>query len=448
MLTITKRISHLLATGNKNHLKQFASSHHPVDIAAAITPLRPEDILNVIETIGNHKSLEIFENLEKDTQKACLEYAAPERVITFFDALSTDEQADLLKLLSPDLKTKLLSLLEKSDREDLMGLVKYEEDTAGAHMTTNFFSMRPDVSAGQALTEIKKKHEEAETIYSIYVTDSEDHLVGVVSLKDLVLANSDAPIGRLMNPNVISAVVDEDVEMVAQKIAKYDLFAVPVVNGVKQMKGIITIDDVMDIVSRETTEDIYALGAAGAPIDYVGSSVLRIARQRLTWLLALVCTGFVTGTLLKLYQKELSLHVQLAFFIPLLNGSAGNAGTQAATVIVRGLATGELTTLMALKILFKEIRVGMLVGSGMGILAALFVFAITKDSHLAATVLASMVLVVSFAKSLGGLLPVLFKKMNLDPALMSGPLLASVSDIFSIVTYLTLAKLIIPTLPI
>jgi len=439
-----KRISHLLATGNQAQLRHYVSQHHPADVAAAITRLRPEEILYVIETAGNTGGLEIFSNLEIETQRACLESADPEKVIEFFEHLSPDEQVDLLKLLSPDVRANVLALLEKSEREHLMRLGKYEEGTAGSVMTTEVFALTPEVSAQEALQLIRKKSEEAESFYTIYIINDQKKLVGVLSLKDLVLAPVDRPLARIMNPNVISATTDEDVEAVAGKIAKYDLLAIPVVNANRELRGMITVDDVIDILEEETTEDIYALGAAGAPVDYLGTNILGLARQRITWLFALVCTGFITGTLLKFYQKELSMHVQLAFFIPLLNGSAGNAGTQAVTIIVRGLATGELTTGMALGILGKEVRVGMLVGLGMGALAGVFVYLVTGNYHLSLTVMCSMVIVVSLAKSLGGLLPILFKKMNMDPALMSGPLLASISDIFSIVTYLTIAQLLLP----
>jgi len=450
MVLTAKRISRLLASANRQQLKSYLSTQHPADIAAAITRLRPEDILNVIETVGNHTGLEVFSNLEKDTQRACIESADPERVISFFEHLSADEQVDLLKLLSPEAKESVLGLLKRSEREDLMRLVRFEEGTAGSAMTTDFFALRPEITAGQALAEIRRRYEEAETIYTIYVTDDHDRLKGVASLKDLVLSPSDRPISNIMNPNVISVTVEEDVELVAKKIARYDLLALPVVNLSRELKGIITVDDVIDIIEEETTEDIYALGAAGAPIAYLSSSVFNIARQRITWLTILIFSGFFAGIVLKMFHRELDTYVQLAFFVPLLMGSAGNAGTQTITVIVRGLATGEISGALLTRVLFKEMRIGLLIGIAMGFLAAAFIFitkqetSITNPLQMAITVAASMTVAVTMAKSIGSMLPILFKRLNLDPALMSGPFLASMLDVMTIFVYLTIARLILP----
>lgn len=444
MQPTTKRISRLLATGNMEQLKHYVSIHHTVDVAAAITKLRPENILNVIEAIGNTSGKEIFESLEMDTRKICLEYAEPERIIPLFEHMSSDEQTDLLKMLEPEARHRILALLNKPDREDLMRLAKFEEGTAGSEMTTEFFALKPDQTAAEALAEIKKRYEEAETIYTIFVTDEREMLVGVLSLKDLVLAQSGKTLRQIMNPNVICATVHEDVEEVARKIQKYDFLAMPVVNAARELKGIITVDDVIDIFEEETTEDIYAMGAAGAPISYMGSSAVSIARQRITWLITLVFSGFIAGMVLKMFHKLLDVHVILMFFIPMINGSAGNAGTQTTTVIVRGLATGELNHTMIMKVLMKELQIGAMVGTIMGIVSSIYIQLIYHRLDVAVSVGLSMVIVISVAKSIGSMLPILLKKLKLDPALMSGPLLASVVDIIAIVTYLTIAKLFIP----
>lgn len=446
MQPTTKRIQRLLATGNKEQLKHYVSIHHAVDVAAAITLLRPENILNVIEAIGNTRGKEIFEALEMDTRKTCLDYAEPERIIPLFEHMSTDEQTDLLKLLDPEARHRILALLDKPDREDLMRLAKFEEGTAGSEMTTEFFALNPEMTVAEALTEIKKRYEEAETIYTIYVTDDRGALVGVLSLKDLVLAHSEKPLRQIMNPNVISATVHEDVEEVARKIQKYDLLAMPVVNAARELRGIITVDDVIDIIEEETTEDIYAMGAVGAPISYMGSGPLSIARQRITWLIVLIFSGFIAGIILKLFHNLLDAHVILMFFIPMINGSAGNAGTQTTTVIVRGLATGELDHTMILKILLKELQIGAMVGAVMGVFSSIYIEVMYRRPDVAISVGLAMIFVISMAKTIGSMLPILLKKLKLDPAIMSGPLLASISDIIAIVTYLTIAKLFIPVI--
>jgi magnesium transporter len=235
---------------------------------------------------------------------------------------------------------------------------------------------------------------------------------------------------------------------VAKKFAKYDLLALPVVSPRKEMRGIITVDDVIDIIEDETTEDIYAMAAVGAPVDYLGAGILKIWRQRAPWLLLLVFSGFLAGFVIEFFKDALSKYVELIFFIPLLMGSGGNAGTQASTVIVRGLATGELSPSLFLRVLWIEMRVGLLVGLTMGALAAARAYILPTHSGLhlqiALAVGGTMFLVVTAAKSIGSMLPLLFKRMGLDPALMSNPLIQSIMDILTLTLYFGLAKLFLP----
>lgn len=446
MQPTTKRIERLLV-GDSEHLRAYLRAHHPADIAAAITRMRPETIIQTLEAIGNTRSVETFSELEMDTQRACFEFADPERVIHFFEALSPDDQADLFKSLAPEIKDRLLALLNKSEREDLMQLARYEEGTAGAAMTTDFFALPAHFTVAEALEKIRCCSREAETIYIIYILEN-DVLQGVVSLKDMVLAPPEQTLRQRMNPNVITVTADEDVEDVAKKIAKYNLLALPVVSARKELRGIITVDDVIDIIEEETTEDIYAMAAVGAPVDYLGAGILKIWRQRAPWLLLLVFSGFIAGFVIEFFRDALSRYMELIFFIPLLMGSGGNAGTQASTVIVRGLATGELSPALFLRVLWIEMRVGLLVGGTMGALAAFRAYFQPTQSglhlNIAFIVGGTMFLVVTVAKSIGAMLPLLFKRMGLDPALMSNPLIQSIMDILTLSLYFGLAKLLLP----
>ena len=449
-MSTNKRLLHLLKTGNREQLRNYLKIMHPADIAAAVARLRPEDILFILESVGNNRSVEVFENLEKDTQKACIEYTDPDRVLHFFEGLNADDRTDLFRILPSEDKEQLLGLLAKSEREDLIRLSRYEEDTAGAAMTTEFFALAPETTVAQALDRIRAGSQEAETIYVIYIADPGGRLRGVVSLKDLVMGAPDTTLSRIMNPNVISVTVDEDVEAVAQKIARYDLLALPVVNVNKEIRGIITVDDVLDIVEDEATEDIYALAAVGAPLDYLGASVFKIWRQRIPWLLLLVMSGFIAGFVIQFFKAELGRFVELIFFMPLLMGSGGNAGTQASTVVIRALATGELSPAMFPRVLWKEMRVGLLVGICMGLLSGLRAYFLNSPGAaaphwmIALTVGGTMCGVVTVAKSTGAMLPLLFKKMNLDPALMSNPLIQSIMDIVTLTLYFSLARLLLP----
>lgn len=446
MIATHKRIEHLVASGNAQKLKAYLTEHHPADIASAILTLRPDTILLILETADTRKSVDIFSELPPETQKTCIEHADTEHVLHFFAALSPDDQADLLKILDPEGRDKLLSKLKKSDREELLELTRYPEDTAGAVMTTQYFTLLPESTVAQATDQVKKMSREAENIYTLYVADAQDVLRGVVSLKDILLADPDKPLSRIMNPNVICAFATEDVEDVAEKISRYDLIALPVVDSEKKIVGVITVDDVIDIMEDEATEDFYALGAAGAPLPYIGGSILKLSRERITWLLVLVVTGFLAGGVLQFFQKELLAYMQLAFFIPLLNDSGGNAGSQSTTIIIRGLATGELTSALWARILWIEFRIGLVVGTVMGVLAAFRAIIMNHDWHLGITVGLSMVVIVTFAKTVGGMLPVAFKKINLDPAVVSAPLITSLVDILALVVYFSLARLFLPGL--
>ena len=245
-----------------------------------------------------------------------------------------------------------------------------------------------------------------------------------------------------MNHEVIYARVDEDQEEIAKRFAKYDLIAMPVINGNDALVGVVTVDDIMDVMQEEADEDIYNFGAAGEPSDYLRTSVFQIARQRVTWLLLLVLVGFVTGAVMEHYQSVLQAVVALAFFMPLLSGSSGNAGCQTTTVIVRGLATGEIQASDAWKVLRKEVTVGLMVGTCLAFFAALRAVLLNHDLRLACTVGIAMVFTVTAAKTIGAILPLILRKLNLDPAVMSAPLITTSLDVLSIALYLQLAQVI------
>jgi magnesium transporter len=320
--------------------------------------------------------------------------------------------------------------------------LQYKEGTAGSILTTEYAFLSQDISASEALNELKKQAFDRETIYYVYVIDKDRKLLGFISLKDILIANGNELIKDIMNTNTISAHVNDDKEQVARNLSDYDLLAIPVVDSENKLVGIVTVDDVVDIIQQEHTEDIYKYGAAGDYVDYMGSHPRIIAKQRILWLLVLVAMGFISGMVMEKHAYQLQAVIALAFFIPLLSGSGGNAGTQSSTVIIRGLATGEIRIRDVLRIFFKELSIGAMVGLAMGILAALRALVLNKDTLLAITVGLAMIATVIVATTLGAVLPLLFKKMKLDPALMSGPFIASIVDIVSLLVYFRIAILV------
>jgi len=311
-------------------------------------------------------------------------------------------------------------------------------------MTTEYATLNMDMTIAEGLQHLKHIAPDRETIYTIFVFDSNRHLKGGLTLEKLILAKDNQLVKDIMNRQIISAGINDDQEFVSKLIADYDLFALPVVDEENKLVGMITVDDIVDVVTEEATEDFLRHGSVQGELDYVGANPFTLAKQRIIWLLLLVLIGFVSGYVMQLNQDILQSVIALAFFLPLLSGSAGNAGTQSSTVIIRGLATGELKTGDFWKVLMKEMATGVIIGLALGLASGIraLISDKTHDVRLAFTVGISMIFVVALATILGAVFPVLFKKMKLDPALMSAPFIASVIDIISIFIYLTLASLI------
>jgi magnesium transporter len=334
--------------------------------------------------------------------------------------------------------------IAQAERNDIKRLLDYKESTAGAIMTTEYAALNMNMTVQEGLIHLKHVAPERETIFSVYIVDEERHLVGGVNLDKLILSKDTQLIKEIMNREIISVKIDDDQEIVSKVMADYDLLVVPVIDSGNKIVGIITIDDIVDVVNEEATEDFLRHGSVQGDIDYLSSNPFLLAKQRIIWLLLLVLVGFISGFIMQLKHEVLESVIALAFFLPLLSGSAGNAGTQSSTVIIRGLATGELELKDVWRIMLKEMATGLIIGLALGLASGLR--AIISDTHhdirLALTVGISMLFVVTLATILGALFPVFFKKLKLDPALMSAPFIASIIDIFSIFIYLSLAEMI------
>ena len=438
----------LMAAGDRETIREVFEDLHPADGAELVSGLEPDEMLEILAIVGNRTSIEIFEQLDLPDQKACLEGAEPKGILPFIEGMSSDDRVDLIKQVEPEMADRLMPLLAQAERDDIRRLLAYEEGTAGAIMTTEYASVDKDIMAADALNRLRTQAPNKETVYYVYVVDQDRRLTGFVTLKDILLARPNEKLESIMEKDVISVSIDEDVEKVADTISHYDFLAVPVIDHGSRLVGIVTVDDILDVVEEEATEDIYALAAAGKPLDYLSTGIFKIARERILWLFILVLTGFVAGAVMQKFQSQLTALIALVFFIPVLSGTGGNAGTQTTTVIIRGLATGELEMKDSLRILFKEMRIALLVGLAMGVLTAIRAILTSPRRELiiplSLTVGLAMVGCVMLAISAGVILPILFKKIGLDPALMSGPFISSLMDIFTLLLYLTLAAAIIP----
>lgn len=440
---ISPEIKEILNLPDKDaKVREIFADLHPRDIFALCEELEPQQNAEIIMALSRPLGIEFFEEFKVRQQLEIFRYFPREWMGHILDEMSPDERADFIKALPRERADELLPLVAQAERNDIKKLIEYEEGTAGSVLTTEYAFISQDITVKEAIERLKLQAFNRETIYYVYVIGKERILLGFVSLKDLLVSGADKIVRDIMHTNIISGLVSDDKEDIAKKLSDYDLLAIPIVDTDNRLVGIVTVDDVVDVIVDESTEDIYKYGAAGEHIDYMGSHPGLIAKQRILWLLVLVVMGFFSGMIMEKYAFQLQAVVALVFFIPLLCDSGGNAGTQSSTVIIRGLATGEIRMKDVFRILNKELFAGLLVGLAMGILAAVRAISMNKDPLLAVTVGLAMIVTVLVATTMGAMLPLLFKKMKLDPALMSGPFITSIVDIVSLFVYFSIAVFI------
>lgn len=434
----------LLQQGNTAALGEVINEMQPASTAEFLSALQPEEIWSVLRPLPMKQRVDIFVNLDLEIQAELASGQGKREMAKLVEEMPPDDRADLVQKLDDNVRDGILPLVAAAERADIRKLVSYPEDTAGSVMTTDYAALPAGLTVAQALEQLRKVAPDAENIFTIYIINPQRRLVGVVTLEELVLARPTKLVDHIMvSEDIAFARVDEDQEEVASRFAQYDLLSMPVVDAADTLVGIITVDDVVDVIEEEAEEDIYRLGAAGEPVDYWRSSPLHIARQRVVWLLILVVAGLGTAFVMKGYERI--IHVKafaiLALFVPLVAGSSGNAGSQTGTTVVRGLGTGEIKVGDFLKLVAKELITGAMVGTivaTLGMTAGL----ILGGWRLALSVGVAQLVAIMMAKTFGAVFPVLFKRLGFDPALMSTPLIATFNDIGSISLYLALGYLI------
>ncbi len=355
--------------------------------------------------------------------------------------MASDERADLFEKLGEKHQKYYLSIMEMEEAKDVKELLSYPSDTAGGLMTTDYVEVYSWMNVADAMEMIRKTAKDVEFVYDIYVLNRYDRPVGVMTVRDLVMHKPDESIEKIMKGNIIKTRIDDNQEKVAMLFSKYDVATMPVVDKRGVIKGIITVDDVIDVIEEEDTEDMYHFGAAGNPPDsYFSAGIFGTARRRVAWLLILVFAGFLSGFVIEHYQTTLQLMLILASFIPVLMGTGGNAGTQAAAVVIRGIAVGDINISDIWRVVGREFITGALVGVGLGFLTAVRALLTGGGPLVGFIVGTTMIISVAVATALGGFLPLFFRKLNLDPALMSGPFLTTVMDVISLLVYFEVAR--------
>ena len=419
----------------------------PADVVDILNRLRLADAAAVLEALPVSRVIEVFDQPTLRRRGALLEHLAVERGAEILTGLSADERTDVAREMGAHGCRRLLPKLPADARAEVERLLRYPDHSAGGIMTTEFVRLDPSMTVGQALKRIRAEAGEKETIYACYVLEpGTGRLLGAVSLRDLVMAELEQPVVDVMRRHPITVEALEDRESVAQKIAKYNLLAVPVLEQDGSVVGFVTVDDVIDVMIEEGTEDLLRMaavepGALDRP--YFESSVLHVVRKRIGWLLLLFVAETFTGTVLRYFESELAAVVALSFFIPLLIGTGGNAGAQTVTTIVRSIALGEIRLRDGWRVLAREASTGLLVGVLVAVVAfgRSLLWGVTVQ--LAITVAITVLVICTWSTTIGSMIPMAAKRFGVDPAVLSAPLITTLVDATGLVIYFTIAKMIL-----
>lgn len=443
-LQLRSQLQTLLEAQNLEAAKDLLQRVQPVDIAEAIAGLPQTTQVIAFRLLPKNQAIEVYEYFDSTVQQSLIAEFKNQEVQDIFDQMSPDDRTRLLDELPARVVTRLIEQLSTEERQATAQLLGYHADTAGRIMTPEYIALRDNFTVAQALERIRSLAKITEIIYYLYVTDTNRCLSGIVSLRDLVTAQPNQTLGEIITRDVVFVNTDTNQEEVARLIQRYDFLAVPVVDREQRLVGIITVDDVMDIIEQETTKDIYALGGVQSGGDsYFQTNLFTVARKRVVWLLILLLTNTVTGSIIKSQEDLLQQVVTLAVFIPLLTGTGGNVGAQSSTVVIRGLNTDELQAMGATKIIFREAIAGAMLGVTLGTLAMVWAFWLQGNLFVAIAVGVSLVAIAILASVTGSALPFLFRSFGLDPALMSAPFITTAVDVLGVLIYFNIARLIL-----
>lgn len=432
----------LLAQREFKAVRSILDVMNEVDIASLLSTLSDKELALAFRLIPKDKAAEVFSNMDTSMQTYLVAMFTEKELKELLDDLYMDDTVDMLEELPANLVKRILATVSASDRSMINQLLNYPEDSAGSIMTTEYVDLREEMTVGQAMAHIKKTGIHKETIYTCYITERRK-LVGIVSAKDLMTTNDEVPIKDLMETEIISVHTHADQEQVAQLFTKYDLLALPVIDQDGRMVGIVTFDDAMDVMVDEATEDITKMAAINpSEKTYFETSVFQHAKNRIPWLLILMFTSIITGTIITRYENAFAAIPLLVSFIPMLMDTGGNCGSQSATLIIRGIALDEIRFTDLFKVMFKEFRISLIVGAFLAVANGVRIFIQYHNPGLAVVIACSLMGTVIMAKLVGCILPLLAKKVNLDPAIMASPLITTLVDTFSILIYFNIATIL------
>jgi magnesium transporter len=445
-------------SGFLDNLREYLTDMKDQELKSLVVDIPMSELIEVWDDLDEEEELKIFGVLDLEhkvdlihelpisKQEMLIKSLTGEHAKALLAEMDPDDLTDFIQSVSPEVRESVWNALEDEAKEETRLLLKYDYDDAAGLMTTRYLALRPNLRVAQALAWVRRNMQNVETVYYIYVLDPLKRLIGVVSLRDLLAGDDEDLVQNVMVKKVITVFQDTDQEEAAKILETYDLLALPVVDHYHRLLGIVTFDDIIDVIREEQTEDIYKMSAVAASrATYLESSVLSLVRRRIPWLIVLLLAATITTNVIAGYRHVLEAAVVLAFFIPIVTGTGGNSGTQSATLMIRGLATGELRFNDLGRIVGKEILIGMLIGVCLGALTIVRAMLLPPQINFneALAVGTAMCFVVIVASLVGALAPLIISRLGFDPAVMAGPLMATLIDVSGLTIYFETARLLL-----
>lgn len=429
-----------------DRLMRLLNKTHPADIAWVFRHLTPEERSHVFNIIAQTSMVgEFLSELDRALMLELVQNLSPKFMVAVIKEMASDDVADLLEALPAEVAGEIRKYMGKADREEVEELMQYHPETAGGLMSPDFLALDGEMSVGDAIQKVQQRSEEMEMAFYLYITHGDEgKLAGVLSLRELLTHPPYRQLKNIMNPNVISVTTDTDQEETAHIVSQYNILAVPVVDASYRLVGIVTVDDIIDVIREEATEDFLQMAGAGKDREILLKSTVSNAVTRAPWLFASWIGGIVSALVITLFQPELQKVLALAAFIPIVMGMGGNIGTQSSTIVVRGIATGRVNMQELSKVILKEMRVGFLLGSFFGLILGVFSFITYKNPlELGLVVGCSVLFSMTLAATVGSLVPLVMKKLDFDTAVATGPFVTTTIDIIGVFVYFTVAKFLL-----
>lgn len=441
---IKEEVIELLENKRYTNLYKYLKQLNNQDISLLFEELSPEDVVLLFRLLPKDEAAEVFSYMEPDLQEQLINNLTDKELKLVIDELFMDDTVDLIEEMPSNVVKRILKTVNKEDRNTINELLKYPSDSAGSIMTTEFVDLKINMTVEDAFKKIKKIGLNKETVYTCYALDIKRVIIGIVDIKDLLLADRDVLIKDIMETNVVTVNTLEDKEEVTKLFDKYDLVALPVVDKENRLVGIVTIDDAIDVLQDETTED-FELMAAMTPTEdsYFKTSVFKHARNRILWLLLLMVSSMITGGILTHYEEAFAAVPLLVSFIPMIMGTGGNCGSQSSTLIIRGMAVDEIEPKDFFRAIWKEFRVALLAGTALAIVNGIRIMIQYGNLKIAIVLGLTLIGTACLAKMLGCALPMLAKKLKIDPAIMAAPIISTILDSCSILIYFNIAVAIL-----